>query len=45
MEELLTLDDAERLAQAVLPVDAWGYIAGGAGDERTLRWNREAFSR
>jgi len=45
MEELLTLDDAERLAQAVLPADAWGYIAGGAGDERTLRWNREAFSR
>src|SRR3990170_4316921 len=45
MEELLTLDDAERLAEAVVPADAWGYIAGGAGDERTLRWNREAFSR
>jgi isopentenyl diphosphate isomerase/L-lactate dehydrogenase-like FMN-dependent dehydrogenase len=45
MEELLTLDDAERLAEAVLPPEAWGYIAGGAGDERTLRWNREAFSR
>jgi 4-hydroxymandelate oxidase len=45
MEELLTLDDAERLAEAVVPSDAWGYIAGGAGDERTLRWNREAFSR
>lgn len=45
MEELLTLDDAERLAEAVVPPDAWGYIAGGAGDERTLRWNREAFSR
>jgi isopentenyl diphosphate isomerase/L-lactate dehydrogenase-like FMN-dependent dehydrogenase len=45
MEELLTLDDAERLARTVLPADAWGYIAGGAGDERTLRWNREAFSR
>lgn len=45
MEELLTLDDAERLARAVVPTDAWGYIAGGAGDERTLRWNREAFSR
>ncbi len=45
MEQLLTLDDAERLAQASVPADAWGYIAGGAGDERTLRWNREAFSR
>jgi isopentenyl diphosphate isomerase/L-lactate dehydrogenase-like FMN-dependent dehydrogenase len=45
MEQLLTLDDAERMAQASLPADAWGYVAGGAGDERTLRWNREAFSR
>jgi isopentenyl diphosphate isomerase/L-lactate dehydrogenase-like FMN-dependent dehydrogenase len=44
MEQLLTLDDAERLAESVIPPDAWGYIAGGAGDERTLRWNREAFS-
>lgn len=44
MEQLLTLDDAERLAEAVVPEDAWGYIAGGSGDERTLRWNREAFS-
>ncbi len=45
MEQLLTLDDAERMAEAALPADAWSYIAGGAGDERTLRWNREAFSR
>jgi len=45
MEALLTLDDAERLAEKALPPDAWSYIVGGAGDERTLRWNREAFSR
>ena len=45
MEQLLNVDDAERLAQAIVPPDAWGYIAGGAGEERTLRWNREAFSR
>jgi isopentenyl diphosphate isomerase/L-lactate dehydrogenase-like FMN-dependent dehydrogenase len=45
VEELLTLDDAERLAEKAVPADAWGYIAGGAGDERTLRWNREAFDR
>jgi isopentenyl diphosphate isomerase/L-lactate dehydrogenase-like FMN-dependent dehydrogenase len=45
VEQLLTVDDAERRAQAVVAPDAWGYIAGGAGDERTLRWNREAFSR
>lgn len=43
--ELLTVDDAERLAESALPPDAWGYVAGGAGDERTFRWKREAFSR
>jgi isopentenyl diphosphate isomerase/L-lactate dehydrogenase-like FMN-dependent dehydrogenase len=45
MEQLLTLADAERVAETLVPPEAWGYIAGGAGDERTLRWNREAFSR
>jgi isopentenyl diphosphate isomerase/L-lactate dehydrogenase-like FMN-dependent dehydrogenase len=45
VDQLLTIEDAERLAEAAVPPDAWGYIAGGAGDERTLRWNREAFSR
>ena len=41
---IVTVDDAERAAEAVLTPEAWAYIAGGAGDERTLRWNREAFS-
>jgi isopentenyl diphosphate isomerase/L-lactate dehydrogenase-like FMN-dependent dehydrogenase len=45
METLLTLDDAERLAEQAISAEAWSYIVGGAGDERTLRWNREAFSR
>jgi isopentenyl diphosphate isomerase/L-lactate dehydrogenase-like FMN-dependent dehydrogenase len=45
MEQLLTVDDAERLAEQVVPAEAWSYIVGGAGDERTLQWNREAFSR
>jgi 4-hydroxymandelate oxidase len=45
VEQLLTLDDAERLAEQVVSPEAWSYIVGGAGDERTLRWNREAFSR
>jgi isopentenyl diphosphate isomerase/L-lactate dehydrogenase-like FMN-dependent dehydrogenase len=45
VETLLTLDDAERLAEAAISPEAWSYIVGGAGDERTLRWNREAFSR
>ena len=45
IETLLTLDDAERLAEQAITPEAWSYIVGGAGDERTLRWNREAFSR
>jgi 4-hydroxymandelate oxidase len=45
VETLLTLDDAERLAEEATTPEAWSYIVGGAGDERTLRWNREAFSR
>jgi isopentenyl diphosphate isomerase/L-lactate dehydrogenase-like FMN-dependent dehydrogenase len=44
MDELFTLDDAERRAEEVVSPDAWAYISGGAGDERTLVWNREAFS-
>jgi isopentenyl diphosphate isomerase/L-lactate dehydrogenase-like FMN-dependent dehydrogenase len=45
VETLLTLDDAERLAEQAISPEAWSYIVGGAGDERTLRWNRDAFSR
>ncbi len=45
MEQLLTVDDAERMAEQAVTPEAWSYMVGGAGDERTLRWNREAFSR
>src|SRR5437867_2392788 len=45
MDQLLTLADAERVAETLVSPEAWAYIAGGAGDERTVRWNREAFSR
>ena len=45
MEQLLTVDDAERIAEQAVTPEAWSYIVGGAGDERTLRWNREAFSK
>jgi isopentenyl diphosphate isomerase/L-lactate dehydrogenase-like FMN-dependent dehydrogenase len=37
--------DYERLAEEKLPAAAFGYFAGGAGDERTLRDNVEAFGR
>ena len=41
----LNVADYEREAERVLDSGAFGYFAGGAGDERTLRDNVEAFSR
>jgi isopentenyl diphosphate isomerase/L-lactate dehydrogenase-like FMN-dependent dehydrogenase len=41
----INLADYERLAAEVLEPGALGYFAGGAGDERTLRENVEAFAR
>jgi isopentenyl diphosphate isomerase/L-lactate dehydrogenase-like FMN-dependent dehydrogenase len=43
--ELLNLWDYERLAEQRLEPGAFGYYAGGAGDEITLRDNVEAFRR
>jgi 4-hydroxymandelate oxidase len=40
---LLDLDDVERLAATVMAPGALAYIAGGAADEQTLRWNRERY--
>jgi lactate 2-monooxygenase len=37
--------DWERAAEATLDAGAFGYIAGGAGAEETMRANREAFRR
>ena len=39
----LTLYDLERLAEERLATDYWHIVAGGVGDEITLRRNREAF--
>jgi len=39
------LADYERLAAQRLDANAWAYLSGGAGDEITARWNREAFDR
>jgi 4-hydroxymandelate oxidase len=39
------LEDFEPLARQRMDPGAYAYIAGGAGDEITLRWNREAFDR
>ena len=45
MDDPLSLTEIERLAREALPPAALAYISGGAGGERTLRWNREAFDR
>jgi isopentenyl diphosphate isomerase/L-lactate dehydrogenase-like FMN-dependent dehydrogenase len=44
-EELINTRDWERAARAVLDPGVYGYYAGGAGDEHTLRDNRRAFRR
>ena len=37
--------ELEARAEMALPPSVWSYVAGGAGDERTQRANREAFDR
>jgi 4-hydroxymandelate oxidase len=44
-ESWITIEDAERLAAERLEPGVLGYFAGGAGDEETLRENREAWRR
>lgn len=41
----VNLDDYQRLAARRLPRLVRDFLDGGADDERTLRWNREAFDR
>jgi len=41
-DELLTVADVARLAEARLPKDLWDYVAGGSGAETTLSANRAA---
>jgi 4-hydroxymandelate oxidase len=41
----ITLDDFETLARERMPHMIYEFLAGGAGDEATLRWNKEAFER
>src|SRR3712207_4957428 len=44
MAEPVNIADLERLAEEKLDPGAHGYFAGGAGDERTLRRNVDAFA-
>src|SRR6185436_715332 len=43
--EPLNVADFERVAADRLDAGTWGYFAGGAGDELTLRENVSAFAR
>jgi 4-hydroxymandelate oxidase len=43
--DVVSLADYEPLARARIEANAWAYISGGAGDEVTLRDNRDAFDR
>jgi len=43
--EILSVADYERLAEERLEPGPWAYLAGGSGDEWTLRENRAAFER
>jgi 4-hydroxymandelate oxidase len=43
LSRLLTLADVEEASEAVLDEATWAYLAGGAGDDRTVRGNVAAF--
>jgi 4-hydroxymandelate oxidase len=45
LEQLISLADFESAARDHLSGMAHAYVAGGAADEVTLRWNREAFEK
>jgi len=45
LERTITVADYEPLARARLPKDVYDFIAGGAGNEWTLRENLRAFER
>jgi 4-hydroxymandelate oxidase len=45
LDELLSLRDFDAAAEAQFIPAAWARIQGGAADEITLRWNREAWQK
>jgi 4-hydroxymandelate oxidase len=44
LDEIVHVAQLEPMAQEVLPGPIWDYVAGGAGDETTLRQNRSAWA-
>ena len=45
LSRILTVDELRAIAHQRLSAGAYAYVAGGAGDERTMRDNVEAFGR
>jgi len=45
VSKILTVAELQAIAKERLPPGAYVYVAGGAGDERTMRDNIEAFAR
>lgn len=45
LADAVNLFDFEPIARQKLSPMAWEYLSGGAGDELTLRWNRECYDR
>lgn len=43
--EILSIPELEEHARARMPHMAYEFVASGAADEHTLRWNREAYDR
>ncbi len=43
--DVVAAGDYEAHARSRMGENAWAYISGGSDDERTLRWNSEAFAR
>ena len=45
MADPVSLQDFEEAAFRKLPAATVDFLAGGAADEITIRWNREAYDR
>lgn len=45
LEEAFTIQDLKEIAKSKVPSVMLDYMQGGAEDELTLKWNREAFSK
>ncbi|MDB6169602.1 MAG: lldD 2 [Verrucomicrobia bacterium] len=43
LDTLLSLDDVEAAAQERMDPAVYAFVAGGAADELTIRWNREKY--